>query len=328
MRFIRNTANTPVYFAATGDVVINGTIEVSAWITDLANPQFAFPELPKRGGGPGGFDGGLPGTPTNPEGNPGGGPGGGNGGAGNGSPGGGGGNATPGGTADRYGPTPALGGPAVAFGDPIRGGSGGGGGSVGFFYGVPLDAGSGGGGGGAIQISTPGDITINSSILANGANGAWAFANVFASGGPGGGGSGGAIEFFADTITLGIDGLIQAVGGYGGGLSTQPYTNDPPGFSSHADGGMGYAMVQAETVNFQGTVDAVIITENPCGCDLNTDGRCDMQDWLLFGEDWGRTDCNEVGVDCECDLNVDGTCDMQDWLLFGEDWGRTDCPIP
>ena len=31
---------------------------------------------------------------------------------------------------------------------------------------------------------------------------------------------------------------------------------------------------------------------------------------------------------CECDLNVDGKCDMQDWLLFGEDWGRTDCPCP
>jgi len=28
---------------------------------------------------------------------------------------------------------------------------------------------------------------------------------------------------------------------------------------------------------------------------------------------------------CECDLNQDGKCDMQDWLLFGQDWGRTDC---
>ena len=31
---------------------------------------------------------------------------------------------------------------------------------------------------------------------------------------------------------------------------------------------------------------------------------------------------------CECDLNSDGKCDMLDWLLFGEDWGRIDCPIP
>jgi TRAP transporter TAXI family solute receptor len=30
--------------------------------------------------------------------------------------------------------------------------------------------------------------------------------------------------------------------------------------------------------------------------------------------------------ECECDLNYDGKCDMQDWLLFGGNWGRTDCP--
>jgi len=30
---------------------------------------------------------------------------------------------------------------------------------------------------------------------------------------------------------------------------------------------------------------------------------------------------------CECDLNLDGKCDMQDWLLFGQDWGRVDCPL-
>jgi len=70
-----------------------------------------------------------------------------------------------------------------------------------------------------------------------------------------------------------------------------------------------------------------------CECDLNLDGRCDMQDWLLFGADWGRTDCGtppgsgDPPNDCECDLNIDGKCDMQDWLVFGEDWGRTDCPL-
>jgi len=60
-------------------------------------------------------------------------------------------------------------------------------------------------------------------------------------------------------------------------------------------------------------------------CDLNTDGRCDIQDLLLLGEDWGRTDCNDPGVaPCECDLNQDGRCDMLDWLYFTNDWGRTD----
>jgi hypothetical protein len=64
-----------------------------------------------------------------------------------------------------------------------------------------------------------------------------------------------------------------------------------------------------------------------CKCDLDEDGECDFQDLPIFAEDWGRTDCNEPGVEpCVCDLNEDGKCDMQDWLLFGQEWGRTDCP--
>ena len=64
---------------------------------------------------------------------------------------------------------------------------------------------------------------------------------------------------------------------------------------------------------------------NPCSCDLNHDGWCDMRDWLLFGRQWGHTDCDSVY--CPCDLNTDGRCDMRDWLLFGRSWGRTDCPV-
>jgi hypothetical protein len=40
-----------------------------------------------------------------------------------------------------------------------------------------------------------------------------------------------------------------------------------------------------------------------------------------------RSDGGPVDI-CECDLNHDGSCNMDDWLIFGEDWGRTDCPIP
>jgi hypothetical protein len=66
---------------------------------------------------------------------------------------------------------------------------------------------------------------------------------------------------------------------------------------------------------------------NICQCDLNNDSKCDMEDWLIFGQGWGRIDCNDPGVDpCDCDLTGDGLCDMQDWLVFGQDWGRTDCP--
>jgi hypothetical protein len=31
-------------------------------------------------------------------------------------------------------------------------------------------------------------------------------------------------------------------------------------------------------------------TDNPCECDLNHDGVCDILDWPLFIEDWGKTD--------------------------------------
>jgi hypothetical protein len=64
-----------------------------------------------------------------------------------------------------------------------------------------------------------------------------------------------------------------------------------------------------------------------CECDLNHDGSCNILDWPYFIEDWGRTDCHDLGVDCECDLNADGSCNILDWPYFIEDWGRTDCPV-
>lgn len=71
----------------------------------------------------------------------------------------------------------------------------------------------------------------------------------------------------------------------------------------------------------------VLPLATPCECDQNHDGRCDMRDWLLFGQDWGRTNCHNLGTICECDLNDDGRCDMRDWLIFGRNWGKSDCPI-
>ncbi len=63
-----------------------------------------------------------------------------------------------------------------------------------------------------------------------------------------------------------------------------------------------------------------------CACDLDQNSKCNMQDWLFFGKDWGRTNCTASNP-CVCDLNHDGKCNMQDWLLFGKGWGRTNCPI-
>ena len=132
---------------------------------------------------------------------------------------------------------------------------------------------------------------------------------MLAHGGAGDGGSGGNIELFADYVTLSEDGLIQALGGYGGGLSTQPYSLNPAMYSSGADGGMGYAMVQAENVDFQGTVDAVIITENPCEGDFDDDGDVDGLDLAVFA----------------ADFNSNGDVGSSDLAVFAADFGRTDC---
>ncbi len=252
VKFNRNAANTPVYFGATGDVVINGVLDISATSTNMIIPA---PAYPKRTSGPGGYHGGsgAPGTPTAV-----GSSGGGAGGGGEGYSAGGAGNATPGEQATRYGNRQGYAGPAVDFTQPLGGGSGGGGGSAVNWFGW-YAGGFGGGGGGAIQISTPGDLIINGEILANGANGGWAQASVFAHGGAGGGGSGGNIELYGDRILLDDDGIIQALGGYGGGLSLQPYNIDPAAYSSGANGGMGFLWLEGNTLDLRGTIDAVVI---------------------------------------------------------------------
>jgi len=82
-----------------------------------------------------------------------------------------------------------------------------------------------------------------------------------------------------------------------------------------------------EPTNKGSDLGKICVADNICQADLNIDGVTDMQDWLVFGDDWGRTNCDDPLLEtCECDINGDGTCDMQDWLKFGEDWGRTDCP--
>ena len=320
VKFNRNAANTPVYFAATGDVIINGVIDVSATSTDVFLPP--VPENPKQTAGPGGFDGGFGGTGASPVGGNGGGPGGG----GGGYSAGGAGNAISGNQPTKYSTTQGKGfaGPSVDYPNPLAGGSGGGGGSAVYRYGW-YNGGFGGGSGGAIQISTPGHITIGGGILAVGANGGWGHASALAHGGAGGGGSGGNIELFANYVTLSEDGLIQALGGYGGGLSTQPYSRNPAMYSSGADGGMGYAMVQAENVDFQGTVNAVIITENPCEVDFDDDGDVDGSDLAVFAADFGRTDGDTDG-DCPDNFNEDGDVNVSSLDVFAADFGRTDCP--
>lgn len=193
VRFIKNAGNTPVRWLATGDVVINGVIDVSGeWGLNSFGPG----QVAK--GGPGGYDGGARGVrfdvSTSYVGGPGQGPGGG----------------LPGtqpvtspqnlrdGQNGRYADTYGN-----AFLQPLLGGSGGGGGcSV-----NAGDGGSGGAGGGAIMISTSRDIVLNGAIRANGGN-------IEGSNSIGGRGSGGAILLKGDRVSG--PGVLEAFGGFAG----------------------------------------------------------------------------------------------------------------
>ena len=62
-----------------------------------------------------------------------------------------------------------------------------------------------------------------------------------------------------------------------------------------------------------------------CECDLNNSGNCNILDYQLFIQDWGKTTCNNPGVFCECDLNVDGACNILDYQLFIQNWGQSGC---
>lgn len=189
--FKKNEMNTPVYMLATGDVIISGTLHVSA---DNAIGLIAGK------GGPGGFDGGNGGIPAR-EGLAGGGPGGGKGGCLN--------CVFTGRSASG-----GIGGLYNYLNDElvnIIGGSGaGGGGSNSGWVG-----GGGGGGGGALLIASSSLVTLNGTINARGSNGAdgTLYNNAYSTGG-GGGGSGGAVRVIAPTITG--TGVIYAIPGTAG----------------------------------------------------------------------------------------------------------------
>lgn len=195
----KNAANTPVYILATGDVNINGAIEVSG----LANSTNG---TPGGEGGPGGFKGGTGGTANEPPG-AGQGPGGGRGGAGSISQTSAGGGAF--GTSPTYFPErPANG---VPYGNrllfPLIGGSGGGGSApIGETPGY-----GGGGGGGAILIasSTKIEFTSRGLISARGASNAGS-----------GHGSGGAIRLVAPVVK-GTTASLHDPLGYIGGLDVR-----------------------------------------------------------------------------------------------------------
>lgn len=205
--FIGNAANTPVYMLATGDVTINGTLNLNG---------AAGATVPGQGG-PGGFNGGFGATNSDPAGR-GMGPGGGYPGAPASfgcSNGGGGSFGTLG--AAQCGTTGGAAG--STYGNvnlfPLIGGSGGGG--CGYYNTGLINA---GGGGGAILIASSGNIYLNGSVTANGGAGNWIA----------GSGSGGGIRLMANNI-IG-SGSLSAAGGNGGvhggagRIRLEAYTNN------------------------------------------------------------------------------------------------------
>lgn len=191
LTIVRSETNSPVYLLATGNVLIEGTIDISGQ-----------PGGPFAGGkgGPGGFDGGMPGIGNPPGGGygPGGGKPGVNANAANGA--GGGAYATP--------PTfgSAVTNRGTTYGTdllmPLVGGSGGGGSGGG---GNSSLGGDGGGGAILIASNTRIDIPSTGSIRANSPSGqGWAY------------GSGGAIRLVAPTVA-GTNGTLSVSGnGWGG----------------------------------------------------------------------------------------------------------------
>ena len=196
--FQHNAANTPVRWLASGNVTINGILNLNG--DDGSNNPNPGNEAK---GGPGGYAGGLGAIRFDQSstyaGTPGQGPGGGSPGVGaqDGSNGG-----------QRYAQQGTYNGTyGNAYLQPLLGGSGGGGGGSGFSD----SGGNGGGGGGAILISSARDIVINGGIFANGGRGS-SYAGF---------GSGGGIRLVADRISGG--GSLQANGGGAGRIRLEAY---------------------------------------------------------------------------------------------------------
>lgn len=197
----------PVIWLASGDVKIEGTIDLSGQAGQATNDQVLANRVPAEPG-PGGYAGGIGATPTSAA-RPGSGPGRG----GTTLPSGCGSTFAVNGNGSGAGHAAAGSGraPGVAYGNvilvPLRGGSGGGGGSNGF-------GGGGGGGGGALRLVSSLSVIINGAIVANGGDGGSGSNNCLL--GNGGGGSGGGIHLIAPAVSGA--GRITANGGGGSGI--------------------------------------------------------------------------------------------------------------
>ncbi|OFZ25032.1 MAG: hypothetical protein A2381_13240 [Bdellovibrionales bacterium RIFOXYB1_FULL_37_110] len=261
----------PVVIKVTGDVIINNVLSVNGANGGVGNNDDGIADqviggIPGRGGFAGGSTG-VDSTTPGQNGNDGGYGGAGFGGT-KGSEGGLGWAAGGGGGGGRFGGAAIAGNNGITSGDIgtsiglggaaglstyapesnfkilLVGGSGGGAGGPSADSSDPYDmSGSGGGGGGALRIMAGGDITINSSIRANGGHGGAGFEYS----GGGGGGSGGAIflESLGDVI---VAGSIIATGGSGGAGAPTIGTT----VSDGGDGSVGRIRIDDRDGNWSG----------------------------------------------------------------------------
>jgi hypothetical protein len=270
VKFKKNTANTPVFILATGDVTIAGTVDIrggDAKATGTYGDGVLGDDGIPGPGGPGGFDGGRGGrddgalrtdiirggTGLGPGGGMGGLEGGdgcnsigyyhyiGIGGAYNG-------NAYQGYGANYYCNVSSITVYSKAYGSPLLqpliGGSGGGGGRGGTTF-----AGSGGGGGGgAILIASSTKITVTGSIDTTGGDGGGISGT--GAGGQGAGGSGGAIRLVAGTIAG--NGALYANGGCINYNNTRRQYCGSSG-SNQQGGAPGRIRLEGDAITFSGT---------------------------------------------------------------------------
>lgn len=277
----------PVYWLASGDVTINGTINL--------NGENGVPASPILDGrtrampGAGGFSGGVGGKvdrssassiAASPVGQAGDGPGGGG--------------APPiancndenGGGGASFTGNPFL--------VPLVGGSGAGGGNINASPGSLLQtayAPGGGAGGGAILIASSSSITISGTITANGGNGG-SLSGCFNAGG--GGGAGGGIRLLAPTVSG--SGTLSALGGGGGGFQG-------------TNGSKGAIRLEAFTDNFAGSISGTPLTlGSPFSTFIPATGPPSVAIASINGVNVSQT---PTGVLATPDVSIDTTSPVQ-----------------
>jgi len=279
LKFKKNTANTPVYLLASGDVTIAGTIDISgedARATGTYGDGVLGDDGIPGDGGPGGYAGGRGGRedaqqrPAIIRGGAGLGPGGGGGGV----------EGANGCSAQGYYKYMGVGGghvsatsrymscstyPPAAVGksygsvliQPMAGGSGGGGG----LGGNSFPGSGGGGGGGAILIAASGTLRVTGNINARGGDGGGISGTGVGS--QGAGGSGGAIRLVGSRVEGG--GTLWADGGCinsGNSRRQLCYLSGSNGSSGYG-GSAGRIRIEGDAITYTGTASPAYVGDTP-----------------------------------------------------------------